>query len=334
LSNAKVTENDYLFLTAALRAREPRMLNRERIERMLEAESFSEAARILADCGYPDMSDMGAEELEAALSARRSELLDELGRIAPERQLIEAFRLKYDYHNAKTLIKAEKSKADVDRILSRSGRISPEKMKEAFNNSDYRDLPFALAEAIKEAAGILARTGNPQLADFFLDRAYFAEQLSLAEGLSGGFLKDYVKLQIDIANLRAMVRTLRMGRGASFLTTALIPGGNVKPESLAAAVAAGESISRLFSSTLLAEAASIGEEAAKGGSLTEFELCCDNTVMRFIKLAKSKSFGSEPVVAYLAAVENEITCARMILTGKLAGIKSELIRERLRETYA
>ncbi|HHU22569.1 MAG TPA: V-type ATPase subunit [Clostridiales bacterium] len=334
MSNAKVTENDYLFLSAALRARETRMLGRERIERMLEAEAFSDAARILTDCGYADMSDMGAEELEVALSARRAELFNELGRIAPEQQLIDAFRLKYDYHNAKALIKAERSNADTDHLLSESGRVSPEKMKEAFNNDDYRDLPPALAEAIKEAAGILARTGNPQLADFSMDKAYFAELLSLAEGLSSSFLRDYVKLQIDTANLRAAVRTLRMGRGENFLKTALIPGGNVKPDGLAAAAAAGEGIGRLFSSTPLAEAAVIGEEATKGGSLTEFELSCDNAAMKFIKRAKSKSFGSELVVAYLAAIENEITSARMILTGKLSGINPELIRERLRETYA
>ena len=35
-----------------------------------------------------------------------------------------------------------------------------------------------------------------------------------------------------------------------------------------------------------------------------------------------------------AAVENEITAVRMILTGRLAGVKSEAIRERLRDLYA
>ena len=39
-------------------------------------------------------------------------------------------------------------------------------------------------------------------------------------------------------------------------------------------------------------------------------------------------------VAYLAAVEGEITAVRMILTGKLSGIEPETIRERLRDLYA
>jgi vacuolar-type H+-ATPase subunit C/Vma6 len=38
-------------------------------------------------------------------------------------------------------------------------------------------------------------------------------------------------------------------------------------------------------------------------------------------------------MSYLAKLEWEITALRMILTGKLTGIASEIIRERLREGY-
>jgi V/A-type H+-transporting ATPase subunit C len=44
-------------------------------------------------------------------------------------------------------------------------------------------------------------------------------------------------------------------------------------------------------------------------------------------------FGLAPVAAYVAAIENEIVAARMILTGKLAGVKTETLRSRLRESY-
>ena len=45
-------------------------------------------------------------------------------------------------------------------------------------------------------------------------------------------------------------------------------------------------------------------------------------------------FGAEPVAEYLALLEGEITAARMILTGRLAGIDAEVIRERLRDINA
>ena len=51
-------------------------------------------------------------------------------------------------------------------------------------------------------------------------------------------------------------------------------------------------------------------------------------------MKKLRSFGAAHVSAYLAAIENETTAARMILTGRLAGLQPAVIRERLRETYA
>ena len=68
--------------------------------------------------------------------------------------------------------------------------------------------------------------------------------------------------------------------------------------------------------------------------MTAFELACDNAVNTFLSDAKFVSYGCEPLAAYLAAVEGEITAARMILTGRLAGIAPQVIRERLRDLYA
>lgn len=49
----------------------------------------------------------------------------------------------------------------------------------------------------------------------------------------------------------------------------------------------------------------------------------------FIKRNVLISFGAEAVIAYLVALEDEITAIRMILTGKLSGINSALLKERL-----
>jgi len=57
-------------------------------------------------------------------------------------------------------------------------------------------------------------------------------------------------------------------------------------------------------------------------------------LIRFFAGAGSISFGAPPVIAYIAALENEITVVRMILTGKLTGAEPLLIRERLRDISA
>ena len=53
-----------------------------------------------------------------------------------------------------------------------------------------------------------------------------------------------------------------------------------------------------------------------------------------MKESKYISFGIEPLIGYLAAKESEIMTVRIIMAGKLAGIPAELIKERLRDTYA
>lgn len=152
--------------------------------------------------------------------------------------------------------------------------------------------------------------------------------------MTAGFAKGYVQLQIDSTNLRAAVRTRRMAKDADFLKTALIPGGTIGTDRVLAAFDSAEALTALYGNTWLGNAAAAGAAAMGGGALTAFELLCDNALMDYIRAAKLRSFGAAHVTAYLAAMENETTAARMILTGRLAGLQPAVIRERLRETYA
>ena len=316
-----------------LRAREPRLLSNEKAERMLDAASFEDAAKLLTDAGYPDMSQMDAKELEATLAAHRDAIFEDLGRFSPDSRLVDVFKLKYDYHNAKTIIKSEAMETDVKRLLSDSGRIPGLRLMELYNEDKRIMLPETLATAMSEAKSVLARTGNPQLADFVLDRAYFEELQKAAQELDSAFLKGYVTILIDSANLKSTVRTLRMGKGQEFLSQVLVSGGSVGTERLSA-VGDKEGLAALFLHSSLEKAAQLGGEALEGGSMTGFELACDNAVNAYLKDAKLVSYGDASVLAYMAAVEGEITAIRMILTGRLAGVSPQVIRERLRDLYA
>ena len=331
---AKIDETNYLAITAMLAARTGDMLSAERLERMIAAPSDDEAVKTLEECGYGDLTGMSADEINAALEKHIAAIFDEVGNMAPEKELVQMFRMKYDFHNIKTIVKAQGVGVKGDDIVSGRGSVDPEVLQQAFVSGEYLEIPTDLAEAMQEAASILARTSNPQLADFSLDRAYFAELLKLTDGLSDkGFSKAYVKLQIDSANLRSAVRTHRMGKDADFLRLALIPGGEVNENAVALADS-GESLAELYRVTRLSSAADAGAVAWNGGSLMAFEQACDNALVNYVREAKIMRFGAAHVVSYLAAMENETTAARMIMSGRMAGLKPETIRERLRDTYA
>ena len=181
-------------------------------------------------------------------------------------------------------MKAQAAGVDGSAILSQRGNVPVAVMTNAFVNEEYSDVPPMLAEAMQEAAGILSRTANPQLADFAMDRAYFAQMLSLAEAIhDGGFAVGYVRLQIDSANLRAAVRTHRMGKDNDFLKTALIPGGTIGMDRVAASADSAETLAGLYNMTWLSQAAASGAAAMNGGSLTEFELLCDNALLAYVR---------------------------------------------------
>ncbi len=321
-------DTDYLFISALLRAREPMLLTHEKVERMLTS-SVQEAARQLESCGYADILSVGLDE---ALSARRTAVFDELEKLAPNDGIVSLFRMRYDYHNAKTIVKAEATGASAAGILSDAGRVSAQALKNAYETGEAGAVPQALLDAMASARDALARTSDPQLADLILDRAYFAEYGDAAERVGSGFLMGYAELQADSANLRAAVRARRMNKGAEFLRDVLVPGGSVAAEDICEAVRQDEPFAPLFAQSMLYPAALSGDESASG-SLTRFERLCDDTLTAYYARAKSAVFGEQVVIAYLCALESEISVARMVINGLQIGLPADTIRARLRELY-
>ena len=331
MSDLKKCENTkYLFLTAMLRAREANMLTPEKVDRMLAAGSFAEACTVAADCGYPDMSGMGIRQIEDALAAHRRAEIEDIAHIVPDSELVDLFRLKYDYHSAKVMVKSEGVSKE---LLSFEGRVEAAEFLKAFAKNELVMLPVNLAEAIVEAKSMLARTGNPCLADLILDRAYFDEMARMADSLELPFASDYVRLLIDSTNLKVFVRSRMAGKRPEIVGELLFDGGSILKESIVEAAENDEEAARLFASAGLAEAAEKGLAVISGGSMTEFELCLDNTINDYLADAVRIGFGPAVVISYLAAVENEVMTLRIILTGRLMGISQEALRGRLRESY-
>ena len=117
----KRKDTDYLTISARIRSMERNLLDRPRMERMLDATTDADAVRILTEVGYEAFDPASERALNAALLHRREELFGELYRYAPEPEIVDVFRLKYDYHNLKAVLKAGSS--DVSRLLVDAGRV-------------------------------------------------------------------------------------------------------------------------------------------------------------------------------------------------------------------
>ncbi len=303
------------------------MLSSAKLERMLAESSFADACRIAAESGYEDMSGMTVAEINASLAAFRARELAEIAGLSPDLAILDLFRMKYGYHNAKVIVKSRgDTEKDAD-LLSDASRYAPEEILAVYRSeSDNGALPEAYAAAIREAKTALARSGNPQIADFILDKAYFSEQLREAKKSGKPFITDFVRLQIDRSNLRSALRTMGMERRAELLDYALIEGGTVSVEEIRGALESKDDLLRLFAPTPFGK-------AAEATGMTQFEKEADNAMRDYVLRSNFVPFGQEVLIEYISALENEITSLRIILTGKRMGIPEAKLRERLRESY-
>lgn len=329
----KLKENDFLSISARVRVLETRLLTAERMERMIDAKDAADAAKVLGECGYPDLPEVTNSALDAMLAQAQAALFEDMGKAVGNDALIDVFRCKYDYHNAKTLVKAEALKLDQDRLLLGGGRYAPAALAEDYRREDLRTYADTFREAIGQAREVLGSSGDPQQADIILDRAYFKELAALAKASGSKFLEGYVTTLIDGANLRAAVRAARLDKAGEFLRAVLVEGGSVSPDAIARVK--GTELGKVFKDTAFRAAAEAGAALAvpNGGALTDFERMCDDTVMAYLAKARMIPFGEQPVVAYLYAREAEATAIRIILTGRMAGIDGATIRQRLRRAY-
>ena len=251
------------------------------------------------------------------------------------------FYIKYGMRNAMEIattgcsvnVRLSGDKKTFDRVRIAYGVAGPVPMRAPSAEAVVNGQPVTMENVEAFSKAVLEDSHDPQQADLILDRACYAEMELLARDLDSRFLQRYVRLLVDVANLRTAVRVHRMGREPEFLRQVLLPGGSVSEQSIAAARA--DALGELFAAGSLAQAAQLGAKLAHpgAGAMTDFERACDDAVTAYLASERRVPFGEEPVVGYLYAREAEFTAIRTILSGRLAGLDADTIRERLREAY-
>lgn len=330
----RIRDTDYVTATMRIRALERSLFDHDRAERFLDARTDEEAIKVLAECGYEEMAAFTTSELDRVLSAAREELYRMVSGMVRDMALVDVFRVRYDYHNVKVLVKSEATGEDAAGLLIPAGRIPLRELLDIFRGLSFTRLPPKLSGSVVEARELLARTGDPQRSDFHLDADCVREMTELAEETGSLFVRDYVRLYIDAANLRALVRAQRIGKGPDFLRHVLCPGGHVDVRRISALLLSGGDVTELFGGGALSAAAEAGNLARRGeGSLTFFEKKCDDALTAYIRGARYVPFGEQPVLSYLVARESEMIMIRTIAAGRMGGVPAEQIRERLRESY-
>jgi len=337
---ARVKQEDYAYATARIRARETKLLSRNRLERLFEIKDYSDAVKILVEAGYgneqADNRKSWAEVLESILSAELTKTYDLIGEMIPDPVVLDLFKKRYDYLNAKLILKAEALKTDVSKSLSGLGTIEPAKLIKLIRERNLNDLPETFREAILTCLDEFNVSGDPQMIDFIMDKASYREMTEIAKESEDQFLMDLVDKLIDTANLRILIRSKLLSKPDDFMKKAWISGGSFSGKLYEEME--HQKLDKLFEvlKNLGEEklSVSLAEEIGSSDGISEVERILDDYITKFLMKGRFVTMGIEPVIGYLFFKETEVKNARLIITGVMNKIPRETIKERLRLGYA
>lgn len=315
-----VKDTDYLALSAELRVMETRLFSEAELRLPMTDEELKKRLR---EHGYPPFDMADVRSADKAFEEAWETLLSDLWERVPDKQILDCFRLRQDYRNAKAILKAELSRKDTAGMLAAGGRIGSEELRTAIGQEQWDELPETLADTVRDAQSLLKSTHDPRRCDLVLDRGMFRELTEMAEEIGSPFLKRYVQAQIDEANLRTLVRALRIGK-ETLLGEALTEGGSVPKERLLSiADSRGNGLAEAYALTAFSAAAEKGEAVWQGASLSDFEWECRAALCQVLAEAERIPFGEAPLIYYLALREAEWRNLRLLLAGRTAGIPAE-----------
>ncbi|MEW9096214.1 MAG: V-type ATP synthase subunit C [Clostridiaceae bacterium] len=320
-----------------IRVLETKLLDKAKLDRMIDSSSAEDALKILGETEYSNyMSNIRRpEDYEELLSGELIRLYQLMYSLSPVKELIDIMSIKYDYHNLKVMIKGKILNKDLSHLLIPVGLINLNKLKQAFDNENFKELTDYMIQGIEKVNKSFEEDKDPQKIDIVLDSFMYKEMLYRANEIEDKFLSDYFKVIIDLTNIKTLLRVKKQNKGRRFMEEVLIEGGTIlKKDLISYENESIDGIANKLSYTPYEKILRLGlENYGTNGNMSYFEKLTDNYIMDYIKKAKYVSFGIEPLLGYIMAKESEIKTVRIIMVGKLNNVAPEVIRERLRDVY-
>jgi V/A-type H+-transporting ATPase subunit C len=321
----------YIWATAKVRVLESMMLPRGTLLDMADARSFAEAVELLSNSEYAMSGRVQRfAEVEEMLLERRQAVRELFVDLMLDDELMEILRARADFANMRLAVRRVVMERPVGLDYSDEGSIGAEEFEGIFEQEDYDRFPEYLREAVE--AAVLGYYQNKDICqiDYGIDKVSSAYKLKTAARIGSVFLLSLFRTQIDLTNIRTMLRLKMAQRDEKDL---FIAGGFVEKERFIHGLDVGyEALAHLFYVTPYHRVveAGVGYLLAEQ-SFLHLERDCQDHLMGFLKTTRVITAGPRPLIAYLMMKENEIRTIRMILTCKKNEMDTKFILDRLSE---
>jgi len=323
----------YVFQTAQVRVLEMQMLSPAALLDMANAENFEQAAGFLAATEYapppaPAGSKQGFAEMENILRLRRTAVRELFAELMIDKPIVELFKTRDDFANLRLAVRQTLTEKPLGTDYSNDGNVPPEIFEEVFIEENYDLLPDYMAEAVERAVLAYYQNKDIRQIDFAIDSVQAEYNLKIAHQLKSIFLLGLFRIQIDLTNIRTMLRIKFTG---SELRNVFLKGGFIDLERLSHGLDVGyEAAGPLFFVTPYHEVVQAGANYVMSNkSFLRAEQQCAEFFTGYIRTTIQITVGPQPLIAFLLMKESEIRTVRLILTAKKNFLDTKLILDRI-----
>ena len=333
--------SNYAYAATRVRARRSRLLGPESYAQLLNME-FSEIARYIQDLEYRREIDKygatlrGADLLEAALLDNRStEIGEVIGFCTGDLRMgVAAYAERYNVRAIKVLLRGIFDEVDSEELLKQVSPMSDSQLDlytqiaaseniegaiEQLEATKYYEL---LQEALENR-----KSDSLQPLEDALDKAYYQDLVSSlpSSGAADRIYRGFVQVQIDVANLKTVMRLRHRGLGGH--GELLISGGTID-ETLLTATNSVTDIIPILEGTAYQEVLQPVIENFEDNGLNKAIQALENHVsIPSRRYSYLYPLSILPILDYLLRKEKEVRNLRTIVRGKDLELSNERIKE-------
>ena len=329
----RYSPTDYLYACARIRSLEASLVGKEQIRTLLTSATANDVIAALQEAAGISLSAAeGAPDTEAALLSILKQGVKTVAASVPDPTITHLVLFPYDCHNIKAYLKCSYRGLDPNPLFIDAGSVPTDTLAEALDGGDTSVLPQHMAGAITAAKEAYAKTADPREIDFLLDCALYADLAEAADGLP--FAEALVSARTDLTNCIICLRVLRgtsPDMAQPLFHKSMLPAGTLSEAFFATAFEEGEAAFLAALAKKTPYGAVIGE--AGKHTLAEIEKRADDYITARLQEVKHLPFGAEIPLCYLYALEGVVKNLRILLSGKEAGLDSDTLKARVRESY-
>jgi len=342
--NGEADNYDWCFTSGKVSVLESYMLNYKQFEEMLSVDTVENLLKYFtnAKLRYSFSSNGSVAEIERAIESYCFSKTNEIRAFSPSKIVCDIFLIRYKLQDIKNSLKKKFSGTPDE-------QISVDILKNLEIEHSWKRVetpsgwPLAMLNGMERLKRTLHKDEEPKnnsrwIIDLIMDNTYLSFLKTISEETSSPYIKQYLEKFIFLEMVGSLLRTLALGNNITPLSNFFfndLHDINNFPNILNLSINDCKVLlkNELSSETVNTIFPNNNERAISNPNIVMLEKISADYLLNIARPWKHIAFGPERILGYLCGLFTEAYNLKLVISGKINGIDSLLLKDRLRICY-